>query len=294
MNKKLLFLIIPMIVYGIVHAGCAKKQSPNENVLAKVSNKTITLKEFNARIAKLPSYYQDIVDRNKKRYLDEIIMETLLYEEAVRKGLDKDREVREVINEAKKKILVAKLVKNEIEDNIKVTDLEMKQFYEANKEQFKSAAMWRASHILVAQEKDARDLREALSKGTGFEELARMHSTDATASRGGDIGYFRTGQLVPDFEKVCLKLNVGEISDIVHTQFGYHIIKLTDKKEPVVQDYEKVKREIEEELKKRKRSELFDKLVLNLKNKYGVEIKEDVFKSLDIVNKEKEAAAKQL
>ncbi len=293
MNKKLLFLIIPMMICGIVDAGCAKKQSPNDKILAKVSNKTITLKEFKARIAKLPSYYQHIIDRNKKRYLDEIIMETLLYEEAVRKGLDKDREVKEVIIEAKKKILVAKLIKNEVEDNIKVTDAEMRQFYGANKEQFKSSALWRASHILVASEKDAKDMLDSLSKGASFEELARTHSMDATASRGGDIGYFRIGQLVPDFEKTCLKLNVGEISDILRTQFGYHIIKLTDKKEPVVQNYEKVRGEIEEELKKRKRSELFDHLVLSLKNKYGVEIKEDVFKSLDGANKESQTAAKQ-
>ena len=168
----------------------------------------------------------------------------------------------------------------------------MRQFYEANKDKFKSPPLWRASHILVGTEQEARDILAELSKGANFEDLARAHSMDATATRGGDVGYFRLGQVVPDFEKACLKLNVGELSDVVHTQFGYHVIKLTDKKEPVIESYDRVKAAIESELKKEKRSELFDKLVTKLRGKYGVEIKEDAVKSLNELDKESEPAAK--
>ena len=288
MKKKLLYITTCMALFALVFAGCARKESPDNRTLVKLSNRVITLKEFKARIAKLPPYYRDVVEKNKKRYLDEIIMETLLYEEAVRSGADRDKEVKEVIADAKKKIVMAKYVKSEVEDNVKVTDAETKQYYEYNKDKFKTPELRRASHILVATEKDAQDILDALSKGASFEELAKTRSMDATASRGGDIGYFKQGQLVPDFENVCLKLNIGQTSGIVHTRFGYHIIKLTDKKESVAESYDKAKRAIEEDLKKRKRAELFDKLVTKLKEKYGVDIKEDVFNSLEPVTPKKE------
>ena len=133
----------------------------------------------------------------------------------------------------------------------------------------------------MADEKDARAILDELSKGAKFEDIARARSIDATASRGGDVGFFRAGQLVPDFEKACLKLKVGETSDIVKTQFGYHIIKLTDKKEGGVQSYDEAKRAIETELKKQKRSELFNKMVMDLKNKYSVHVNEDAFKVME-------------
>lgn len=279
----MIIIAIAVIALTAGSSGCGNKPSGDDRVLAKVSNRFVTLKEFKSRIAKMPSYYQNIVEKNRKRYLDELIVEMLFYEEAIRDGLDRDKEVQDVINEAKKKILIAKLIKNEVEDKIKISDQEMEQFYENNKDKFQSPPMRRASHILVATEKDARDVLDELSKGAKFEDLAMARSMDATASRGGDVGYFRSGQVVPEFEKVCLKLNVGEVSDVVHTQFGYHVIKLTDIKEAASEDYEEVKGTIEGELKKQKRRELFDKLVLNLKGKYGVEIKEDVFETLDIV-----------
>lgn len=292
MKRKILFLVISASILGVIHIGCAKKESPDDRVLARVSNRTITLRDFKARAAKMPSYYQNVIEKNKKGYLDEVILEMLLYEEAIRNGVDKDKEVRDVFEAAKKKIIAAKFIKNEVEDNVRVTDAEMMQFYEYHKDDFKSPEMWRASHILVLTETEAGGIQDALSKGANFEELAKTHSIDATASRGGDVGYFRAGQLVPDFEKACLKLNVGQISDIVHTQFGYHVIKLTDRKEPAIESYDKVKSVIEGELKKRKRSELFDRLVAKLKTKYGVDIKEDVFKSLETETMNKETAKK--
>ena len=152
--------------------------------------------------------------------------------------------------------------------------------------------MWRASHILVADEKEARDLLDGLAKGARFEDLAKAHSIDATASRGGDVGFFRAGQLVPDFENACLKLNVGQTSDIVRTQFGYHIIKLTDKKPESQQSFEEARPMIENDLRISKRSELFGKLVTDLKNKYRVNVEGDAMKAIDAINGKKEQVRK--
>jgi peptidyl-prolyl cis-trans isomerase C len=262
-------------------SGCAKKPSPDDKILVKVSDSFITVKDFKARIAKLPPYYRKIVEKDNKRYLEEMIMEKLFYEAAIRKGLDRDKEVVEIVSQAKKKIITAKLVETEVDANVKITDGEMKQYYEVHKGEFKTPPLWRASHILVATEKEAGDILDALAKGAKFEDLAREKSMDATASRGGDIGFFRIGQLVPDFEKACLKLSIGETSDVVKTQFGYHIIRLTDKKEAGAEDFDKAKGKIENALKKQKRVKLFDRLVTDLKNKYGVVVNEDVLNEID-------------
>lgn len=293
-NRIAALSIFALLCAAIALAGCAKKPSENDKVLAKVSNTKITLNEFKAKIAKLPSYYKTVVEKNKKRYLDEMIMEMLLYEEAVRKGLERDKEVKEVVNEAKKKVLIAKLIKNEVEDKVRISDAELRQSYEANKENFKTPPLWRASHILVSTEKEAKEVLNELARGADFAELAKTRSIDATASRGGDVGYFKAGQLLPEFEQECMKLKVGQTSGIIKTQFGYHIIRLTDKKEPAIESFDKIRRIIETELGKQKRRALFDQLVLKLKEKYGVEIKEDVFNSLESIDsKGAEPAAKK-
>ena len=275
--RRTILAIACVTILGIAVCGCAKKPDANDKVLARVSNKTITEKDLKAKIAKMPPYYQNIVTKNPKRYIEDQIVEMLCYEEGIRKGIDRDREVKEIVNEAKKKIVMAKLIKNEVEDKIVLTEAESRKYYEDHKDEFKSPEMWRASHILVADEKEAKALLDDLARGAKFEDLARAHSIDATASRGGDVGFFRAGQLVPDFEKVAVKLNVGQTSDIVKTQFGYHIIKLTDKRESSVKSYEDSKQAIETELKKEKRGELFNAFVLKLKNKYGVEVNESAF-----------------
>ncbi|MFA5144376.1 MAG: peptidylprolyl isomerase, partial [Candidatus Omnitrophota bacterium] len=243
---KLLALILSITV--ALACGCAKKPSPNDKVLVKVSNSVITVGDFNSRIEKLPPYYKNMVEKNKKRYLEEMIAEKLFYEEALRKGINNDKEVAEILREAKKKIVITKLIKNEIEDKTKVSEAQIRAFYEANKDKLKTPEMWRASHILVATEEEANNVLQELKSGAKFEDLARARSKDATAERGGDIGNFRAGQLVPEFEKATIALNVGELSGVVHTKFGYHIIKLTDKKAPGVQTYEKAKPLIETEL----------------------------------------------
>lgn len=89
---------------------------------------------------------------------------------------------------------------------------------------------WKASHILVASRDLARKIRQEIQKGARFEEMARKHSTCPSKAKGGDLGWFGPGQMVKPFEDAVRKAGVGSISDPVHTQFGYHIIKVTAKR----------------------------------------------------------------
>jgi peptidyl-prolyl cis-trans isomerase C len=89
---------------------------------------------------------------------------------------------------------------------------------------------WRASHILVKDKALAQELLTRLKKGANFESLAREYSTCPSKSSGGDLGWFGPGKMVAQFESACSRLGVGSLSDVVSTQFGYHIIKLTGRK----------------------------------------------------------------
>ncbi len=90
---------------------------------------------------------------------------------------------------------------------------------------------WRASHILVKDRALANELLKKIKQGASFERLAREFSTDSTKSQGGDLGWFGPGKMVSAFEAACKRLSHGAVSDVVSTQFGYHIIKLTGRKE---------------------------------------------------------------
>ncbi|HLR70086.1 MAG TPA: peptidylprolyl isomerase [Pseudogracilibacillus sp.] len=111
-------------------------------------------------------------------------------------------------------------------DDIEVTDEEIEQYYERMKTEVK------ASHILVDDEETANEVKEKLDDGEDFADLAEEYSTDeANASDGGDLGFFSVGSMVPEFEDVAFEMEVDEISDPVQSDFGYHIIYVTDKQE---------------------------------------------------------------
>ncbi|AKO91244.1 peptidylprolyl isomerase [Priestia filamentosa] len=161
--------------------------------------------------------------------------------------------------------------------DIKVTDKELKEAYKAKKPELK------ASHILVKDEKTAQEVEKKLKDGEDFAKLAKEYSQDGSAQSGGDLGYFKSGQMVAEFEEAAQKLKVGEISDPVKTQYGYHIIKLTDKKE--VPSFDKMKDELEQEVKLSKIDESdMENAVNKILKEENVEVKDKDLK--DAINLE--------
>jgi peptidyl-prolyl cis-trans isomerase C len=256
-------------------SGCATKEQP---VLARVDDRVVTPAEFNDRLERLPEQFRDIIKKNKERYLDDFVIELLFYREALRRGIDKQKDTKEVLKEARRKIVMAKYVEQEINNKIDVNEEEVRDYYEKNIKKFVTPEALRASHILVKTEEEAGEVLAQLTEGADFAELAKTKSIDITNRRGGDIGYFTQGQLVPEFEEACLKLEVGQLSPVVKTSFGFHIVKLTDKKPAATKPFEEVKEQITKELRSQKRKEHFDRTVERLKNKATIEINYDLFK----------------
>lgn len=136
-----------------------------------------------------------------------------------------------------------------ITPGIEITDDEMETYFEENKESFSQAEEIEASHILVEDEDTAKEVKQKLDDGDDFSELAASYSTDdSNKDNGGELGYFGEGEMVEAFEEVAFSMEVDEVSDPVKTDYGYHIIKVTDHKEAKEANYEDAKEEIKEML----------------------------------------------
>ena len=256
--------------------GCGRSSEKGE-VLASIDDTEITVSDFNDRIENLPERYRDVVKNRKSEYLQEYINDTLLYKEAMRKNLHKDKELQGVLEAARKKILVAKLLQDEVDDVIVINDEDVLAFYDENSVKYMTPEIMRVSHILVPSRVQANEILERLSAGENFEDLARAKSVDPTAQRAGDIGYFPKGQLMPEFEGACAQLQVGEISGVVKTKLGYHIIKLTDRRPPAPRPIEKVTDDIKSRLYTAKRQKLFTQLLKKLRDESDIQINEEAF-----------------
>jgi peptidyl-prolyl cis-trans isomerase C len=166
-----------------------------------------------------------------------------------------------------KGLAIKKLIEKETAAAIKISEEEKKDFYEKNKKEFEQPEAVQMSHILInvkpgaskeETEKARKKIEEILAKvkaGEDFAELARKNSECPTSSKGGDLGYVSKGKMVPEFEKAAFALKPGQVSDIVQTQFGFHIIKVGEKRPAQILSYEKVEKGIENALMNQKSKE---------------------------------------
>src|SRR5690606_16250397 len=159
---------------------------------------------------------------------------------------------------ARQKVLMEALLDRESKGA--ATDAAMKKIYDDSIAQNKPVEEVRARHILVETEEKAKEVLAKLKAGGDFEALAKAESKDTGSSDGGDLGYFTKEQMVPEFSEAAFKLEKGGLSEPVKSQFGWHIIKLEDKRNKPLPEYEQVKGQIENYVVRRAQTELVGKL----------------------------------
>lgn len=261
-----------LFVAVFLTSGCNMKTASKP--AARVNGDTITQDELQLKIDRLPPYYRAIANEQKAKFLDEMINEKLFLKEAYKRGVDRNKDVKDLLDEAKKKIIVAKFVEDEITKNTEISDKEIEEYYRLHKKEFVTPERYKASHILVSTEPEAKSVLDRLNKGEDFAAIAKEVSIDLSKTNGGDLGYFTEGQMIPDFEAACFKLEVGRTSGIVKTQFGYHIIKLTDKKPSQVKTLNEVSDQIKLRLLDMKKREKLEDVIKKLREKASITIYE--------------------
>ncbi len=240
-------------------------------VLAVVGGREITQQDYELLLRNLDQQtaMQFYSAEGKKRLVGELVNQELIYLDAVKNGVDKDEEFVNELDKIKSNFLkqyaVGKLVRN-----AEVSESEVKSYFVANREQFKTSESVKASHILVGSEDKALEVLDEINDGMVFEEAAKEYSTCPSRAKGGDLGYFTRGQMVPEFEAAAFELPIGEISTPVKTQFGYHIIKVIDKKDEVSQNFDDVKDQLKQQMTAKKQEEIYLKKVNELMSQYEI------------------------
>lgn len=185
------------------------------------------------------------IDAEMENYMAQYGGEEMFESVLQQSGLTKDDLKGDIIQY----VQIEKLV----DSRISVTDEEINEYFEENKEKLGQEEQVKASHILVEDEKTAKDLKKQLDDGADFAELAKEHSTDpGSAENGGELGFFGKGKMVKEFEDVAFATKVGEISEPVKSEKGYHIIKVEEKKEAKEATLEEKKEEIKDTLYRNK------------------------------------------
>lgn len=249
----------------------------NKQVLAVVNDREITQKDvdfvFRNMDPKMAAQFRS--EDGRKRLVQELVNQELFYLDAVERGLDLEAEFKVQLDKAKADLLKQYSI-NKLLSDVSVDEQEIEKYYNENKWQFSTSSSVRAKHILVDSQEEAQRILNEVNEGLSFEDAAEKYSNCPSKAKGGDLGYFPRGRMVPEFEEAAFDLEKGEISQPVETQFGYHLIKVIDKKEPGTQPFEEVREQIRRHLISEKQQNLYFTKANELKSKYKVEFIRDI------------------
>jgi peptidyl-prolyl cis-trans isomerase C len=213
-------------------------------VLAKVNGAEIRASDVALAEEELgPSLAQMDPATKKENVLSFLIDMKIVSKEAEDKKIADRDDFKSRLAFARNRLLMDNLLA--VEGKAATTDENMKKVYEEAAKQISGEQEVHARHILVETEDQAKKVEEQLKKGADFAELAKKESKDPGASDGGDLGFFTKEQMVPEFSTVAFALEPGKISDPVKTQFGWHVIKVEEKRTRKPPDFEQVKPQIE-------------------------------------------------
>ena len=258
--RKIVSSIFAFLLFSIMFLKATQAQ--NIPIVANVNNEDISLETMIHAMNELPpeiqsqpfmSYYEDLLER--------VIDIKLFAQEGKKMKLNEEPSVRAAIDFVIEKVLMQAFLSKYVQENIKEENL--KASYnnfiadETSREEIK------ASHILMDTENEAIDVINMLNDGDDFAELAKNKSTGPSGPSGGDLGWFKRGQMVPPFEKAAFSLNKNEITQRpVQTQFGWHVIKIFDKRIPEAPSYESMKNKLIQDLERK----IVSKKIQDLRN----------------------------
>jgi peptidyl-prolyl cis-trans isomerase C len=241
-------------------------EADEDTVLAAFGDVKITQSDYDRTFKYYPEQVQNAIRENpefQKRFLLSMVQLKVISDMAKEKGIDRIPEVRTHAQVLVNDLLSKELMKREVIEKITITEEDMRSYYNANSEAYSVPEMVRARHILIrvpedAEEKEKDELKkkaegvlEKVRSGDDFARLASELSDDrGSKDKGGDVGFFPRGRMVKPFEEAAFSLKENEVSGLVETKFGFHIIRVEERKEAQMKPFDDVKEEIRTTLKK--------------------------------------------
>lgn len=262
--------IFALLCISLVNAGCSKREvevrKPSRGAICAVSKDTLFEKSI--------GYLMPDDDRvaptleEKRDYIKRWVDTEILYQEALKKGITSDPKIKARLRELEHQFVADHMLFLELREKIRVTDEEIESYFRNHEKEYMYE--YRVSHILVNTLEEAKKVKELLKKKS-FAWVANRYSVDPLARRGGDMGYLTKGNMIPEFEAVIFKMKPGEVSDIIKSDFGYHIIKLIGTRKALSRvTLDDVREQIMNELLVEKRRKAFEELMDSLRVAYRV------------------------
>jgi peptidyl-prolyl cis-trans isomerase C len=278
MMKRLIFLGI-LLFLSFFFSGCQKSREKGlgERELVRINNVSISLEEFQQMLEKQPleGKMRLLSEKGTRDFLENyVIPREVLYQEAKKKGLDKNKEIQAKIEDTRRAILIEAFLEEELRGKVEVSEEEIQRYYKENRTLFMEPQEIKIRHIVVNTEPALKEVVKKLSQGESFEKLASTYNIGNFKEDGGNLGYIRRGQLAPpfaQFEEAAFSLRKrGEISEVISTPYGYHIVRLEDMRENTLKPLNQVKERIRFLLQPKKKQETYLEYVKEAKSKANV------------------------
>lgn len=267
-------------------SGCQKsgEDGLGKKELARINDVSISLEEFQQMLERQPleGKMKLLSEKGTRDFLENyVIPREVLYQEAQKKGLDKNREIMAKVEYAKRIILIEALLDEVLRGKGEVSEEDIQRYYKENQTLFTESQEIRIRHIVVNSEPILKEVLTKLSRGESFEKLASTYNVGNFKEDGGNLGYIRRGQLAPpfaQFEEAAFSLRKrGEISEVVRTPFGFHIIRLEDMRGRALRPLSQVKERIRFFLQPKKKQEAYLEYVKEAKSKAKILINEKLW-----------------
>ncbi|MBY6083240.1 peptidylprolyl isomerase [Ruegeria arenilitoris] len=280
MPKGLTFLPSLALAAMMALPVAAETEPSADTVVARVNGDEITLGHVIATAAGLPPQYQQLEDE----VLYQFIVEQLIQQQLLSQEQDELTRLNALMLTNEERSLKAVQTVNQITD-AQVTDDAIQAAYDAQFADFQGEDEFNASHILVATEEEAKEIKAQLDDGADFAELAKEKSTGPSGPNGGALGWFGKGQMVPEFEQAVIGLEKGQVSDPVQTQFGWHVVILNDKRKSEAPELAEVRDELAQSVRQEAIQAKIDELTQagNVERPEVEGLTPDVVRKLDLV-----------
>jgi peptidyl-prolyl cis-trans isomerase C/foldase protein PrsA len=308
--------LLALLALAVAVAGCTKKdkEDPDAHVVATVNGEVLARADFEQELwrelssTEAPQHTPEEIEPFKRALVDTLISRMLLLQEARTHNItvtpeEVDRGVlrlssdypagnfNEVLAQGQlsmaelkaresARLIIEKLFNNQVYTRVAITEEELRTYFATHEAEYAEPEQVRAAQIVVKELDDARRVQAQLKSGKKFADLARRYSMSADAKVGGDLGFFPRGQMPPAFDEVVFKLPVGQVSDVVETEYGYHLFRVQERKAGRKLDFAEVRDQVEAKLLAQRRAEAQATYEQELRTKAKVWVNETTLQAI--------------